>query len=101
VLVPSSPRRRRRWRNRLSAGRASLRRFLQHLLAAESLKDGLKVSRRSADHFEHIRGGSLLLQGFARLVQQTPILDGDHGLISERLQQGDLALSEESRLRAT
>ena len=56
-----------------------------------------KVERRAADDLEHVGGGGLLLQRFAEvarfrlhLVEQPRILDRDHGLVGEGLEQGEL-----------
>ena len=37
------------------------------------------------DHLEHIGGGGLLLKGFAQLVEEPCILDGDDGLLGKIL----------------
>src|SRR5262249_16020518 len=55
---------------------ADARGILQH-----RLKHRLQFARRAADDLEHVRGGGLLLQRFAQLVEQPGILDGDHGLL--------------------
>ena len=39
---------------------------------------------------QHVRGGGLLLQRFAQLVEQPDIFYGDHGLIGEGRHQLDL-----------
>ena len=44
------------------------------------LQHGLQIERRPADHLEHVSGGGLLLKGFAQLVEQARVLDGDDGL---------------------
>ena len=50
---------------------------------------------------EHLRGGRLLLQRFGKLaralllrLEQPRVLDGDHRLVSEGLDQLDLLLGE-------
>ena len=60
----------------------------------------LQVARRATDHLEHVGGGRLLLQRFWQgrglrpaLIEQADIADGDHGLVGEGLQQGDLGFS--------
>src|SRR5262249_21555002 len=60
----------------------------------KSVQHHLKIERRSANDFEHIGGGCLLLQRFTQLVQQPCVLDGDDGLVSESLDDFDLLLSE-------
>ena len=47
----------------------------------------LHVRRRTGDHLQDIGGGGLPLQRFLRLVEQPRVLDGDHGLVGEGLQQ--------------
>jgi hypothetical protein len=49
---------------------------------------------RAADGLEHVCGGGLLLKGFAQLVEQARILNGDHRLISESLHQLDLLVGK-------
>ena len=45
----------------------------------------LQIERRAADDLEHVGGGGLLLQGFAQLVEQPRVLDGDDRLGGEVL----------------
>src|SRR2546427_1437504 len=40
----------------------------------------LRIERRPADDVKHVRGGGLLLQRFAQLVEQASVLDHDDGL---------------------
>src|SRR4029450_5654195 len=54
----------------------------------------LQIKRRTADDLEHIGGGRLLLKGFAQLVQQPRVLNGDDSLGREVLQQLDLFVCE-------
>src|SRR5450432_1511331 len=65
----------------------------------------LRVDSGAADDLEHVGGRRLLLQRFAQvfrsslyLVEQPNIFDGDHGLISEGLKQGDLFIAERLHL---
>src|SRR5262249_24755996 len=60
----------------------------------------LQVEGRAADDLEHIRGGRLLLQRFAQLVQQPRVLDGDDGLGGEIRHQLDLFVGEKPYLVA-
>ena len=53
----------------------------------------LEVGRRARDDPQDLGGGRLLFERLFRLVEQSDILDGDHGLVGEGPQQGDL-LSE-------
>ena len=55
---------------------------------------GLQIERRTADDLEHVGGGGLLLQGFAQLVEQPRVLDGDDGLGGESSYQFDLLVGE-------
>ena len=61
----------------------------------------LKIAGRAADNLEHLRGRRLLLQRFGELaralllrLEQPRVLDGDHRLIGEGLDQLDLLLGE-------
>ena len=49
----------------------------------QRIKHRLQIERGAADELEHIGGGSLLLERFAQLVEQTCIFDGDRGLIGK------------------
>src|SRR6516165_3916329 len=60
----------------------------------QSAKHHLEVERRAADNLEHIGGRGLLLQGFAQLVEQPRVLDGDDCLAGEALNQLDLLFGE-------
>ena len=50
----------------------------------------LQIERRSADDLEHVGRRRLLLQGFAQLVEQPRVLDGDDGLVGKGRDQIDL-----------
>jgi hypothetical protein len=54
----------------------------------------LEVDRRAADDLEHVRRRGLLLQRFALLGHEPGILDGDHRLRREVLEQPDLLVRE-------
>src|SRR5262249_28952351 len=54
----------------------------------------LKIESRTANHLEHVGGGGLLLERFAQFVEQPRVLDSDHRLRREILQQLDLLLGE-------
>ena len=56
----------------------------------ERLQHRLEVECRAADDLEHIGSGGLLLEQFAKLVEQAHVLDCDDGLGSKILQQFDL-----------
>ena len=60
-----------------------------------------QIERRAADDLQHVGGRGLLLQRLRQiarprlhLVEQAHVLDGDHGLIGEGLEEVDLALGE-------
>ena len=79
-----------------------------HCGVDQRLQDGLKIEGRSADCLENIRCRGLLLQRLAEvarpclhLVEQADILDGDHRLVGEGLDQLDLARRERARLGAS
>ena len=54
----------------------------------------LHVGRRLRDDLQDLGAGRLLLQRFAQLGEQPHVLDGDHGLRGEGLQELDLARRE-------
>ena len=64
----------------------------------ERLQHGLEVEGRAADDLEHVGGRGLLLQRFAKLVEQPCVLDGDDRLLGEVAQQLDLLVSERADL---
>lgn len=67
----------------------------QPLAAVEDfLEDGLRNLHRIADDIQHFRRRCLPLQRVLRLAQQTHVLDRDHRLIGEILQQVDVLLRE-------
>ena len=64
-------------------------------------KHRLKIAGRAADDLEHLRRRRLLLQRFGKLaralllrLEQPRVLDRDHRLVGEGLDQLDLLLSE-------
>jgi len=48
----------------------------------------------SREHLENVGGSGLLLEGFAQFVEQARVLNRDHGLVGENLEQIDLSVSE-------
>src|SRR5262249_57807613 len=60
----------------------------------QGVEDNLQVEGRAADYLERVGGCSLLLQGFAQLVEQARVLDGDDGLCGEVGQHRDLLVCE-------
>src|SRR5262249_62316309 len=65
----------------LAKSRCALRHRVQH---------GLKIGRRTANHRQDLCSCRLPLQRLLRLVEQPDVLDGDHRLIGEGLQERDL-----------
>ena len=60
----------------------------------------LHVGRRTGDDLQDIGGRGLPLQRFLGLVEQPDVLDRDHGLVGEGLQQLDVVIGETRRARA-
>ena len=60
----------------------------------QRVEHDLQIEGRAADDLEHVGGGGLLLQQFPQLVEQAGILDRDHGLVGEVLDQLDLLVGE-------
>ena len=72
------------------------------------VEDRLHFGWRTADNIEHLARRSLLLQRFLQLarsrlhlLEQPRVLDGDHGLVGEGLEQIDLPISEQSYFGAS
>ena len=69
----------------------------------DGVQDGLHVRGRAADDAEHLGRCRLMLQGLAQFsvalpefFEQPHVLDGDYGLIGERLKERDLFVSKRS-----
>ena len=67
----------------------------------DSLEDCVEVRRRGCDDPQDFARGGLTLQGLTevviallKLLKQPRVLDGDDGLVRERLQQRDLLIRE-------
>src|SRR5262249_52588831 len=71
-----------------------------HCRLDQCIEHRFQIERRATDDLEHIGSRSLLLQRFAQLVEQACVLDGDHGLSGEILQQLDLLVGERPHLLA-
>ena len=56
----------------------------------DGLEHRLHVRRRTGDHLQDVGRRGLPLQRLLRLVEQPHVLDGDHGLVGEGLQQLDV-----------
>ena len=72
----------------------------------ERIEHRLQVEGRAADGLEHVADRGLLLQRFAQLfgaclhlVEQSDVLDRDHGLVGEHLEQADVLFGERAGLR--
>ena len=61
---------------------------------SDEIEDRHCVGRRSTYYVQHVSSRGLPLQRLLRLVEQPHVLDGDHGLIGEGLQQGNLFVAE-------
>jgi len=66
----------------------------------------LHVESRPADDLQNVRGGRLLFQSFLQLalagllgLKEARVLDGNDGLVGERLKQFDLFLGKETAVR--
>ena len=75
--------------------------------AGDRVEHGLEVRRRRADDPQDVGGRRLLLEAFRevavarlQLLEQARVLDRDHRLLGERLQQRDLRVGERAEDRA-
>ena len=62
------------------------------------LHDRLQIGRRARDHPQDLACGGLLLQRLLRLVEQADVLDRDHGLVGEGLEESHLRIRERTDL---
>src|SRR5262249_43605165 len=60
----------------------------------ECFQHSLEIERRAAKNFEHVRGGGLLLERLAQLIEQASVLDGDDRLVGETLHELDVLVGE-------
>jgi hypothetical protein len=67
----------------------------------DGLHDRLQIGRRTRDHPQDLTRGGLLLERLFRLVEQPHVLDGDHGLSGEGVEEVDLPVGEEPGLDAS
>ena len=58
----------------------------------------LDIRRRAGDNAQDFTRGRLLLQRFLEFLEQPHVLDGDHGLVGEGLEQLDLLVGEGTNL---
>ena len=76
-------------------------------IGKHGLEHGLKLAGRAGDHAQHLRRCGLLLEQFRKLararllrLEQTHVLDGDHGLVGKRRHQLDLLVGKRPHVRA-
>ena len=67
-------------------------------LVAMASNTGCTSDGRTGDHLQDVGGGGLPLQRLPGFVEQPHILDGDHGLVGEGLQQLDVVRGERAGL---
>ena len=84
-----------------------LRRANLYGVQQHGLEHGLQLARRAGNDPQHLRRRRLLLQRFGQLaralllgLEQPHVLDGDHGLVGEGLDEGDLLVRERLDLEA-
>ena len=87
--------------------RAEFARAQAERVAGNHLEHRLGVRGRARDDPEDLAGGGLLLEGLGEvavpgleLLEEAHVLDGDHGLIRERLQEPDLLLGKRPDLHS-
>ena len=73
----------------------------------ERIQHRLEIERRAAYDFQHFARRRLLLEGLGEVavaslqfLEQPHVLDGDHGLVGEGFEKGDLFLRERTDLRS-
>ena len=64
----------------------------------DGVEDRLHVSRRSADDAQDVGGRGLAGQRLLRFVEQSRVLDGDHGLSRKALKQCNLLVGKRLHL---
>ena len=67
-------------------------------IGKKSAEHGRELAGRTGDHLKDFRCGRLLLERFAQLAEQPRVLDGDHRLRGEVLDQLDLLVGERPNL---
>ena len=84
-------------------GRAHARAAQTHRARHDAVEDGLNIGRRARDDPQDLARGGLLFEGLGQgavatlqFVEQPDVLDGDHRLIGEGLEQRDLLVGEGS-----
>src|SRR5262245_1839684 len=78
-----------------------------HSVLGHRLEHRLEIEGGPPDHLEELAGRRLLLERDSQLavtclelLEQTHVLEGNHGLVGERLKERDLFVAERSRLTA-
>ena len=66
-------------------------------VARNRVEHGLDVGRRLADHAQDLGRRRLLLQPLLRFVEEPHVLDGNHRLVGEGLDETDLLIGEFGR----
>ena len=66
----------------------------------EGVENGRQVKCRAANGLEHVRRPGLLPEGFAKLIEQSRVLDSDDGLVGKILEQRDLIVGKRPHLLA-
>src|SRR5262245_61960134 len=69
-------------------------------ICRHGIQHRLYIRRRTSDDAQNFTSGSLLLQRFLEFVKQPNVLDSDHGLVGEGLEQLDLHRSKGAHLHA-
>ena len=60
----------------------------------QCVKHSLQVEGRAADDLEHVCCGGLLLQGFAKFIEQSRVFDRDNSLLGKVGDEFDLFVGE-------
>jgi hypothetical protein len=64
------------------------------------LEHRLQFTGRRADDLEYIGSGGLLLEGFAQLIEEADVFDGNHSLVGKSLSEFDLLIGERLNYRS-
>src|SRR6266571_855893 len=59
------------------------------------------IGHRLADHLQYLSGGGLLLERFLGLIEQSHVLDGDHGLVGKCSQEIRFLIRKSANLGAS
>ena len=61
-----------------------------HGIREYRVKNWLQIRRRAGDHAQDFTRGRLLFQRFLEFLEQSHVLDSDHGLVGEGFEESDL-----------